>query len=194
MKQTAKKIQVEMVHNRGYTIPKEEIWMLDQERKMKQAYNQTYTNDDNILYVHYLNEDLIDDMKIFKKKMKNCTHGMIIGENDDIKKVSTKYNDYFNPLKKYQLFTIEELQSNITESILNGTFEKVSSSLIIPSIAHANELPFFMLNDPIVKYYDFNAGDVIKITEDSDVDLFENKKISYAIVKNITYKYYNINK
>ncbi len=189
MKQTAKKIQVEMVHNRGYTIPKDEIWMLDQERKMKQAYNQTYIKNDNILYVHYINEEnLVDDMKILKKKMKNCTHGMIIGENHEIKKVP-KYTDYFNPLKKYQLFTIEELQSNITENILNGTFEKVPSSLIIPSIAHANELPFFMSNDPIIKYYDFNPGDVIKITEDSDVDLFENKKISYGIVKNLTYNY-----
>jgi len=183
--QTAKLTQIEMLVNRGYTIPEEEQNL----KKIKKlTLNQTYTKDNNILYVYYLNEEtLAADLKIFVQVMKNKTHGIIIGNLKSINKLSSKtYYDQFQKLKlkTIQLFNEDELQYNISTNHLNGTFKKIAKSLIIPSLCHADELPKLLINDPIVRYYGFEAGDVIEMVEDNEVDMLTTKNISYAIVVN----------
>jgi hypothetical protein len=186
----AKNTQIKMINDRGYTLPREELDVLNNyslKKIKKLSLTQSYIKNEQKLYVLYIEEDdeLAKTMNEFKKSLKKYTDGIIISDVKSIKKLqSKKYSGYFDPLKTVQLFTFDDLQYNVTESILNGKFEKIAKSLIVPSIAHIDELSVLFLNDPIVKYYGFEAGDIIKITEDADVDLINNKTISYAVVKN----------
>jgi DNA-directed RNA polymerase subunit H (RpoH/RPB5) len=186
----AKNTQIKMIFDRGYTLPNEENDILNNYslKKLKKIdLTQSYIKNDDKLYVFYIEDDeeLAKTMNSFKKSFKKYTKGIIISNEKVIKKLqSKKYAMYFDPLKTVQLFTFDDLQYNVTESILNGKFEKIAKSLIVPSIAHIEDLSILFLNDPIVKYYGFDAGDIIKITEDADVDLINDKTISYAVVKN----------
>lgn len=188
---TAKKIQIEMLKDRGYEIPDKELIEEDKNyiKKFKKlTLNQSY-HSDNDLYVYYIDEEekLVDNMKKFVKIMKNYSHGIIIGNENDIKKLLSKsYKEYFDKLilKTIQVFTYDELQYNISQHILNGVYEKVAKSSVIPSIAHADEMSILLISDPIVKYYGYGVGDVIKITEDNDTNMINDKSISYCIVVN----------
>lgn len=183
----AKKIQVQMLYQRGYTIPDSEHNITS-----KSKLNRIYKfNDIDTLYVHYcLEETLSDSLKIFIKKMEPLENGILIGNDDQIKNFTKKtYKDYFDKLtlKNVQLFTLDELSFNITESIYSPTYEKIDKSFIIPSIANANQLPKLLLNDPIVKFYDFRPGDVIRTTETIYIDTINTTNINYCIVTSTTY-------
>jgi len=184
----AKNTQIEMLVDREYNVPEEEIDALDNLKKLKKlSLSQVYYKEDESIYVYYIedDDDLSKKLDEFKKKLKKYTYGMIISTEPIIIKLqSKKYTFYFDPLKYIQLFSFDDLQYNVSQSILNGKYEKVAKSLIIPTIAHADELNILFLNDPIVKYYGYQAGEVIKMVEDTDIDLINDKTISYAIVKN----------
>lgn len=191
----AKNTQIEMIADRGYYVPEEEIEALNDyvnhqnmKKLKKLTLTQSYNNDnDESIYVFYMSEDekIADQLEIFKKKLKKHTYGIIIGDVKTIKSVQKKtYVDYFDPLKTIQLFTFDDLQYNVSQTIYNGSYQKVAKSLVVPTICHIDELSFLFLNDPIVKYYGFQAGDIIRVIEDTDVDIINNKSITYCVVKN----------
>ena len=194
----AKKTQVEMVHDRGFVIPDNEQFILTitddkpQVKKLKALkVNQYYTlanNNDVTLYVHYSPEDkLIDSVKAFVKQMATHTHGIFIGDDEDLKNITKKqYQDHLNKLtlKNIQLFTYDELSFNVIKHVYQPTFQVVDASLIIPSLANANQLPLFLKNDPVVKYYDWPAGTVIKVTETLYLDDLVDQHVSFSIVTN----------
>lgn len=190
-----KKTQIEMVRDRGYPISENEMWIIEDEmdKKYKKKFkkielNQTYIKNDDILYVYYIGDDLKTSIKDFKGDMINHSQGILIGDDKQIKTLQSKvYTNFFNKfkLKKIQLFSHLDLVFNITTHNLNGVFEKIPRSLIIPRLCHADQLSCLLINDPIVRYYGYNAGDIIQITEDNDIDTVVNKTISYVIVKNV---------
>lgn len=178
VKLTAKQIQIEMLADRGYTIPEKELT----EKLKKLTLNQTYTKNDLSLYVYYLDDSikLIDNVDFFNKKMKRHHSGIIVGSLNDLKKLlSKKYINQFDKLKTIQFFSYDELQYNVSKHTSNGSYEKSDYKF-----AHANEYIHLLFSDPIVKYYGFNVGDIIKMTEDNIYDMINDKTISYAIVIN----------
>jgi hypothetical protein len=186
----AKNTQIEMIADRGYYVPEEEIAALNEDnmKKLKKlTLTQSYYNDDESIYVFYITEDeeLSKQLEEFKKKMKKHTYGIIISDVSNIKKMQKKnYAGYFDPLKTIQLFSFDDLQYNVSQTIYNGSYQKVAKSLVVPTICHIDELSILFLNDPIVKYYGFQGGDIIKVIEDTDVDVINNKSTTYCVVKN----------
>ena len=209
----AKKTQVEMVHDRGFQLPPEEQFVLSmdvaalasksndivaarefkkQVKKLKKLdLNQRYVkrgDDNTTLIVHYCVEDkLINSVKQFVKQMATNTHGIIISNEDDFKKLSQKqYQDELSKiqLKECQVFTFDELSFNVLKHVYQSTFEQVQPSLIIPSIANASQLPMFLKNDPIVRYYNWPVGSVIKVTDTLYLDTLVDQRIDFMIVSN----------
>lgn len=177
-----KKNQVDMLSTRGYTIPEEESNITK-----KTPLNNTYFYDDKEeLYVHYcITDKLVDCLKTFVKKLELLPNGIFISTAKNIADLSKKtYKEYFDALKlkNIQLFTFEELSYNITTNIYSPEYTKIDPSFIIPTIANKNQLPVLLLDDPIVKYYDFRPGDVIRVTDNLDVDIVNTINISYCIV------------
>lgn len=78
---------------------------------------------------------------------------------------------------KFELFAQEDLQYNITTHRLQPIFEilnETQSELLIKQFG--TKFPIMRKDDPIVKFYDYQKGDLIKIIR-------KNGYITYRIVK-----------
>lgn len=78
---------------------------------------------------------------------------------------------------KFELFAIEDLQYNITKHRLQPLFLKLNEnegSLLKKQFG--TKFPIMRKDDPIVKFYDYQKGDLIKIIR-------KNGYITYRIVK-----------
>ena len=77
----------------------------------------------------------------------------------------------------FELFSVEDLQYNITKHILQPKFECLP---IVEAIQFKKKFgirfPILRKDDPVSRFYAYNKGDVIKITR-------PNNYISYRIVK-----------
>ena len=82
---------------------------------------------------------------------------------------------------KIELFTLEELQYNITKHYLVPAHSRLTPNEAT-DFKKKNGLKFgaMLLTDPITRFYNYQRGDVIRITK-KDKD--KKKYISYRIVK-----------
>lgn len=185
-----KKIQIQMILDRGYIIPESELQFLtmDNNRKNKiKKLNNVYINDNNnMLYVYYIDidEKLHDQFKSFSKKMEKYDSAILIGTTiDEISK--KKYSKFYSKIqnKPIQFFDYEELMYNVTTHIDYLKHELIDKSTIIPNIVDINQLPILQLSDPIAKYYGWSTGDVIKITRVyDDLNIISTDNIGYRVV------------
>lgn len=195
-----KKVQVQMLSDRGYTIPSSEKWILTADvtdvkiiKKYKNMeYNNFYTqtNTNTILYVYYITEKKIKkDLQQFVDDMVNYDRGIIIGttsESLELKKNKEILEDI--PFKSVQAFLYEDLTYNVTHSIKYDKHELIDKSLIIPQFVDMNQLSIIQLEDPVVKYFGWQLGDVIKITRKyDDINILTATDIGYRVVSNHLY-------
>lgn len=193
-----KKTQIEMIQDRGYIIPKEEQWILNEpynKKKFKNlSLNKTYVDNNNIkTYVHYLNlnsdETFNKVLQIINEKKINVS--ILIGETNIIKILLKNYKKYFkNNFETIQVFTYDELIFNITTHYLSPKYELISKNFIVPTVASINQLPIMMYNDPIRKYYNWDIGSIIKIEQEYDLDMINKKDINYCVIKNTNFNGY----
>lgn len=181
-----KKTQIEMVRDRGYDIVDEEWLLYDKKKFKKMTLNHHYKKNDDLLYVFYIEsgDELTSVMKVFQKKMKKSTSGIIISDAVQLKKLTKKiYEEYIDPLKQIQFFNNDELTFNLTTHILSPTYIPIDKSMIVPSLAHTNQLPVILADDPAVKYYGWLPGQVIKVIDDNIyTDILNDEFVSYCIV------------
>jgi DNA-directed RNA polymerases I, II, and III subunit RPABC1 len=77
----------------------------------------------------------------------------------------------------FELFSLGELQLNVTHHRLVPKHERVSQSIKnILDTKYKGQLPFCLSTDPIVRYYAFKKGEYIKITR-------KDGSIAYRVVK-----------
>ena len=171
MKQS-KKIQVEMVADRGYEIPDEEQHILYEDDPEIDDYNTIYQGP-NVLGVYFMVDK---SLKEFREMMEDCDEGILI--YSEVYDKIVKKQKFKQPI---QFFFIEELQSNITKNVFNGTYTIVTNPF------NVHDLPVLYLNDPIVKYYNYPAGTVLKVVEENDLDTLNPYNIIFCIVKNATF-------
>jgi DNA-directed RNA polymerase subunit H (RpoH/RPB5) len=74
-----------------------------------------------------------------------------------------------------ELFCEDDLQYNITKHYLQPKFEFVEDSKEFKKV-YGNKFPIILSDDPIVKFFNYKSGDVIKITR-------KNGHVAYRIVK-----------
>lgn len=174
-----KQVQQEMISARGFTIPDyDTLDTLNQEYRNKKSGESAY--------IHYCQEETLSEtLDFFVKRMKKMTTGILIGTQHDIKTIKTKtYSKYFKllSLKDIQLFTTDELLFNITTHILSPQYEAIDKELVVPTLANVNQLPKLLKNDPIVKYYNWPAGTIVKVTMDLFLDTMVDYHVTYCFV------------
>lgn len=188
-----KKTQIEMLSDRGYLINKDEQKILTLDVTLKKNikkykdvnFNQVYTKNNNNLYVYYIDEtdDQFQEFKQFVEDMTQYDSGMIIGMSyKDLNKKSYKKILASIPFKPIETFKYQNLAFNVTRTIYYDKHELIDKSTII-NMANIDELPKILLKDKIVRYFNYQIGDVIKITRQyTDINLLSQSDIGYRVV------------
>jgi DNA-directed RNA polymerase subunit H (RpoH/RPB5) len=144
-------------------------------KKMKGARKQTITKPYIQEYVKYLNTWKIDESIL------------IIPLN--INKQGTRFLDEFlaGSKIKHQIFLEEELSFDplehidVSEHILLTKEEALN--LMAMTKTNITMLPLIKANDPIIKYYGWTKGGIVKIIRhDSSVSVLSEKSINYRVI------------
>lgn len=182
LKLTAKLTQIDMVRDRGYLIPANELLISTNVKKYKDVtFNNVYINEhtEESLYVHFFNPKIpIKDIEVFVEEGVYHDKTMLIG----IDKIDKKQQDTINKLGliPVEVFTIEDLLYNVTHSIYVPKHEKINNF----TAAKINELPTLLTYDPVIRYYGWQPGDIIKVHRYfPDLALLSNEQIGYCVVK-----------
>ena len=88
---------------------------------------------------------------------------------------------------KFQVFNEEELMFNLLNHVLQPKMVLLTVSEAIAlkekfGIKGNKGLPILMSTDPLVRYYQFLPGQIVKIISDYDINMLSNMVIDYAIV------------
>jgi DNA-directed RNA polymerase I, II, and III subunit RPABC1 len=177
--------------NKEYNSPAEIAISTITEMILQRGYKVISEEDGNIIAETEIGEQMlvftkpvikfnVDRIKehisvLDKMKMKHCVVVYIDSITPPTKKLVKNSVDM-----KIEIFTQKELQYNITKHRLVPKHERLSEE-------EANEFkkkfgikfPSILLTDPITRFYNYQRGDVIKITRLSN----RGKHVSYRIVK-----------
>jgi len=114
------------------------------------------------------NVESIQEYILMMKKM-NLNHSIIVYK-ENVTPVAKKIIDETKEFK-IELFQVDELQCNITTHYLVPKHEihckKGTKDCIKFKKLYSDNFPIILRSDPISRFYDYDKGDVIKIT-DSD--------------------------
>jgi DNA-directed RNA polymerase subunit H (RpoH/RPB5) len=94
-------------------------------------------------------------------QQKNLSHAVIVYDNlitSSTKKLLTHLLDM-----KIELFSIDELQYNLTHHVLFARHEKVKGDELQRIRPLIKKLPIILKTDPVCRYYNFNRNDILKI-------------------------------
>lgn len=180
LKLTAKLTQIEMVRDRGFLIPNNEETITLRKAK-NVTFNNVYinANNDESLYVHYYDSKKpIKEIEAFVEEAIYHSRAMLIGI-DKFDKAQKKIIDKLG-LIPLELFLIDDLLYNVTHNIYVPRHKKIDKI----DFARVNELTILLTSDPVVRYYGWQPGDIIKIYRDfNELALLSNKQYGYSIVK-----------
>jgi DNA-directed RNA polymerase I, II, and III subunit RPABC1 len=120
-----------------------------------------------IIFFHNCSKLTKKDMSKYMTTMKeeNSTHSILVYA-DDITSMSSKSVDQSIEMK-IELFELSELQVNITKHRLQPSkFNRLSSSDSANfKKQYGSKFPVMKISDPIARFYDYDRGDVIEITQ-----------------------------
>ncbi len=210
-----KKTQIEMVRDRGYNIPQEELQLLNTDlsgflgyvdskstlktlNAFRSALGNNYTgiNLDGTpksMLVFYANKPS-SNTKIPVQIIRDFLHVMekyIITEAILIVNapLSDKGNDTLKAIKmtKWQIFYDEDLTYNPTTHIFTPKHEALTQDEVKSKLAEwkvdISKLLIIESTDPIVKYYGWTPGQVIRIYRNDDyISVLTPKSINYRVV------------
>jgi len=207
---SVKRTQIQMVSDRGYDVSndryEEFIANFKEKKNLREIFNFNYPSKidpKKVLHVHYID-------KIYKRDKKGVRKEKI--NTPDIKDYISYLNTYIlyesiliipvsigsKALKtldkflieskiKHQIFLEEELTYNPThhidvpEHILLSKNE--TDILLRNAKINISMFPLIKINDPIVKYYGWSIGSVLKIKRnDSVIYLLSENSINYRII------------
>jgi DNA-directed RNA polymerase I, II, and III subunit RPABC1 len=186
----SKKTIVEMLNDRQFLVP-DSIRNLSIEN-FKELYNSRkydilvkHRSENRKLYVTYIFGDirsaslkeLITNIKVNIFDNEDQHKIIFIFITKPVVSIIKIINEY-----KYQYFSINKLQFNITKHILVSKHELLSeadhNALLAKYNIKANQLPCILSTDPIIKYYDYPKGGICKIS-----------RISKSSIDTIFYRY-----
>jgi len=219
-----KKVQIEMLKDRGYNIPDDEILLLENEdnfeyfleylenkkqdiiKEMPKNKGSTSINIDiyNILNNIYYNDDdesiLVqyaskgtsskeiskEIIKKFLKKLNNINFGILITDS----KLSSGSNELIitQSNENIQIFRENELNVNPTKRLAFNNYRLIPKNQEEQKLKELksikSQLPKILIDDPIVKYYNFKHKDLIQI-ERNDENYLPSMCPRYYIYKTI---------
>jgi DNA-directed RNA polymerase I, II, and III subunit RPABC1 len=161
----ALKIIKQMLYDRKYVI-------IDETEK----YNIKAEKNNKIILCFICQEEKLniqgikDKMSLMNKE--NAAHAIIVYQNGvtpSVKK-SLETCDY-----TFELFSLKELQINITQHRLVPKHEILEEDLEEIE-KYKDKIPILLSSDPISRYYNYQRGNIIKITR-------KDRSIVYRLVK-----------
>jgi len=161
-------ICLEMLHQRGYSIIEEEetyiIALKPDGRQMAVFFHDTpkFGTKGMKETVSMMNDmDILHAIIIYKEDVTPFTKATLTRSED----------------RHFELFAIENLQYNITKHILQPIFERLNEKEAIEfKQRYGVKFGTLRIDRPIARFYDYNRGDVIRITR-------KDGYISYRIVR-----------
>ena len=164
----AKIICTEMVIQRGYIHVN-----TDDIDKMKFSKDG---RDDIVVYINMFPKLNKDAMCKYMKMMNEngINHGIILYSEGVTSTTSKTIEQTLNTV--IEIFSIDELQFNITQHVLQPSFDKIVNPTVFKK-KYGTKFPIMKHTDPIARFYRYIKGDIIQITQ-SDSGL-----VSYRIVK-----------
>ena len=153
-------ISLEMLNQRNYIV-------LDKDDERILARKP----DDKLMCVFLTNSmkfnvESIQEYILMMKKM-NLYHTIIVYK-DNVTPVAKKIIDDTKEFK-IELFQVDELQFNITKHYLVPKHEihlkKLTKECMKFKKTYGDNFPILLRNDPVSRFYDYEKGDIIKITD-----------------------------
>lgn len=156
----------DMISQRGFEISSE-----DENKIISKRNDETL-----IVFTNIINKINIEKVKeiintLYKLAISNC----IIIYSENITSMALKLIE--NSLELHiELFTLDELQFNITKHVLVPMHEKITDEESVEfKKKYGVKFPILLKSDPVCKFYNFKKGDIIKI--------HRKDFIAYRIVK-----------
>jgi DNA-directed RNA polymerase subunit H (RpoH/RPB5) len=206
-------VQLQLVADRGYNLGAEErlfgfsvdeFYRFYDEKATREAKNtghksiwtslsSMYQSDDGRTLLAFYGTKTesakkkipINVVTAFADNAKDCNEALLIVDYP----LSSKCNDVFKGLKtvRYQVFFDDELTFNPTLHI-----EVPKHELLTPEEANtiltgmkvtATQVPIIKVSDPIVRYYNWPVGGLVRIyRNDEDLNILAPKSIFYRII------------
>jgi DNA-directed RNA polymerase I, II, and III subunit RPABC1 len=182
MEQQAVKILGEILKDRGYTIEYiDDCYSNLREYVIKVVYYPV--NEQQVLpmckiILGFICEESKLNIKGIKDKLsimnkENSNHSIIV-YRESVTSSAKKSLDIID--HKIELFSLNELQLNITKHRLVPVHEKVNGDDLLDLEKYKNKLPIILTSDPISRYYSYKKGDIIKITRKNGLVLYRQVK------------------
>lgn len=169
----AVEICLEMLQDRGYTST--ETHETEDKDEMTVLVNET-TNSKICIHINYFGKLNVQQIESFFSKTQSIglNHCIILYQNS----ITPKANKIISICKiKCELFTIDELQYNLTKHYLVPKHIRLNVSQSKTFKAkYGTKIPILFSSDPVSRYYDFKCGDIIRIERKDNI-------IGYRIVK-----------
>ena len=157
--QKSYEICLEMINQRNYTILDKDDERILSKKPNKELMCVFFTQSSKF------NVESIQEYILMMKKM-NLSHSIIVYK-DNVTPVAKKIIDETKEFK-IELFQVDELQYNITKHYLVPKHEvhhkKGTKECIKFKKMYSDNFPILLRNDPISRFYDYEKGDIIKIT------------------------------
>lgn len=197
-----KKTQVEMLEDRGYTIPEAELLAISTGRRFVNYFDQVEGNLD-MIYERSRDNDRLSvvynlETKGTKKKQLQDLMNKVDGQYESgeaeefiIITISPLNESWLKKLKfSVQVFNYDDLALNPTRHALNPQFsllsEKQRSEFYRRTKILPRQMPGISLHDPIVKYYGGKLDDVFKIVRPTLLDYYVPNFVYYREVRDVS--------
>lgn len=165
------------------------------------SLRKKYVKDDKIIYIYFITTE--------KKNVSKAEVTLFINHINSIKDITISYDDnnidillfHNKPIKSANLELLTKTSKNITLfDIENSLWNPARHALANKAIKSSNEevinnnnpndpekiivknLPRIQMDDPLVKYYGWKKGDIIKFIRDMRTDSIARKKEEFRIV------------
>ena len=154
--ENAKSTCMEMLQQRGYT--------LCNDAKLKAEKNN---GEFMVVYFHDAPKLNIKDMSKYMTMMNDegVNHSIIVFM-DSVTSMTSKSIDQSIDMKM-ELFSMEELQINVTKHRLQPSrFDRLSKTESLEfKKKYGYKFPIMKSSDPIARFYDYDKGDIIQVTQ-----------------------------
>lgn len=166
-----KKTILEMLTQRGYTdidtCEEDRILAIKPEGGQICAFSNIIDKF-NVEEIHS-HVAVLDEMKI--------NHAILIYEGTPTSAVKNVIRTAHDMKMCIEIFHADDLQFNITKHRLQPIFQSLPKDKIkVFKEKFGTKLPILLKNDPIVKFYNYRRGDIVKVTR-------KDNTIIYRIVK-----------
>lgn len=155
----------EMLEARGYIVDEEKLTEIDDKDILMVFKNK---KKESILIIWHIRSDVcVEDMKECHRQLReNNVRNAIIIKTGKLTPAANNINDISIDYK-IQIFDIEELKINITKHNFVPKHELLSLSqqkeLLESYKVEKKQLPKISYNDPIVKFYGWKRGSIVRI-------------------------------